>query len=256
MPELPSLSLSRIIGRAYRFGDFLLIIIYGALRSGKSAYAMKVMGQVYEYFFGRPLSIDLIDQYMGFHPNEVVQQWMEITKPLPMYIWDDAGFWLYSMDWNDPLLKAVQKYINVIGTDMSCLMLTTPDPTWILSKLLNMPGTLRGRVIKSDSIFGASDSPSKLWARKVRGYKPYRSPDLKKTGVNVKWEDTYSCYIQDDVYEYYFPKRKHYATMAKQNIGNVLLKVRAKAKKEDESMKDTVKGLDYLTDRGVVNERK
>lgn len=247
MPELPSLGLARIICRAYRFDDFILVIIYGPLRMGKSAYAMKIMGQVYEYFFGEPLSPDLITQYMGFHPADVVDQWMEIDKRIPMYVWDDAGYWLYSMDWNNPLLKAIQKYFNVIGTDMNCLMLTTPDPTWILSKLVNMPGTLRGQVMKRDGS-NISDAPSKLYARRCRGYKPYRAPDLKKTGVNVAWDDDFSCRIPDDIYNFYQPMRKGYAMLAKQTIRKVLAKQREKGKAPP-SLKDTVKNLEYLADK-------
>lgn len=242
MPEECSLGLARIICRAYRFDDFILVIIYGPLRMGKSAYAMKVLGQVYEYYFNRPLSPDLITQYMGFHPADVIDQWMDIDKRIPMYIWDDAGYWLYSMDWNNPLLKALQKYFNVIGTDMNCLVLTTPDPTWILSKLVNMPGTLRGQVFKRDGS-DVSDAPSKLYARTCRGYKPYRAPDLKKTGVNVKWVDDYSCRIPDDIWNFYQPMRRNYATMAKQAVRKVLLKEREKG------LVDSVKNLEYLADK-------
>lgn len=243
MPELPGFALARIIARAYRFDDFLLIIIYGPLRIGKSAYAMKVLGQVYEYYFGRPLSPDLVQDFMGFHPADVVDRWIKIKKRIPMYVWDDAGYWLYSMDWNDPLLRAIQKYINVIGTDMNCLMLTTPDPTWILSKLLNMPGTLRGKIMKRD---GSSirDDKAKMYARLCRGYKPYRAPDLKKTGVNVKWEDDYSCLIPQDVYDYYQPMRRGYTDLAKQAIIDKLRDTKGV------DHKDTVKALDYIAERG------
>ena len=245
MPKLPSLSLARLICRAFRDDDFILVIIYGPLRMGKSAYAMKVMGQVYEYFFGKSLSVDLVRDYMGFHPSEVVDRWLELgDKRIPMYVWDDAGYWLYSLDWNDPLLKAVQKYMNVVGTDMNCLMLTTPDPTWILSKILNMPGTVRGRIIKRDG--GIRDQPSSLYARRCRGYKPYRMPDLKKTGVNVLWEDDFSCRIPDDVWGYYYPLRRGYALRAKQNIVDML---KPKKKDEDKSMDELVKGLKYLTNK-------
>jgi len=243
MPEIPSFSLARIIARAYRFDDFLLIIIYGPLRIGKSAYAMKVLGQVYEYYFGRPLSPDLVQDFMGFHPADVVDRWIKIKRRIPMYVWDDAGYWLYSMDWNDPLLRAIQKYINVIGTDMNCLMLTTPDPTWILSKLLNMPGTLRGKIMKNATPT-FSDSPSQIYSRLCRGYKPYRAPDLKKTGVNVKWEDTYSCLIPQDVYDYYQPMRRAYTDLAKQAIIDKL----RDTKGVDHTK--TVKGLDYIAERG------
>jgi hypothetical protein len=106
MPSWPSFALSGLICNAFRYDDFLLVIIYGPLRMGKSAYAMKVLGQVYEYFYGEKLSVGLLKKYMGFHPAEVIDDWMDITERIPMYIWDDAGFWLYSMDWNNPLLRS------------------------------------------------------------------------------------------------------------------------------------------------------
>lgn len=244
MPKRPSLSLAQLICDAFRNDDFILVIIYGALRMGKSAYAMKVLGQVYEYFKGKPLSPDLVRDYMGFHPSEVIDRWLELgSERIPMYVWDDAGFWLYSLDWYEPLLKGIQKYMNVIGTDMNCLMLTTPDPTWILPKLLNMPGTIRGEIMKRDG--GPPDTPTKLYARKCRGYKPYRMPDLKKTGVNVWWEDDFSCRIPDDVWAYYYPLRKGYALRAKQAIVETLdPKDRIMGR---EKLQDSIKNLNYVT---------
>ena len=234
MPEWPSLALSGLVVNAFRYDDFNLVIIYGPLRMGKSAYSMKVLGEVYDYFYGEKLSPSLLKEFMGFHPAEVIENWMNIDKRIPMYIWDDAGFWLFSMDWNNPLLRAIQKYFNVIGTDMNTLVLTTPDPTWILSKLVNMPGTLRGQVMKTDST---------RWARKCRGYKPYRSPDLKKTGVNVKWEDRYNCKIPDNVYSYYKPMRDEYARLAKRAVVDTILK------KKSDDHKEAVKNLNYLADK-------
>ncbi len=244
MPELPTLALAQMICQAYINDEFILCIIYGPLRMGKSAYAMKVLGQVYDYLFGKPLSPDLVKDYLGFHPSTVIERWLELgNKRIPMYVWDDAGFWLYSLDWYDPLLKSIQRYMNVIGTDMNCLMLTTPDPTWILSKILNMPGTIRGEVQKTRG--GIRNDPSTLYARRCRGYKPYRMPDLKKTGVNVLWEDNYSCRIPDDVYAYYLPLRLGYAQIAKQNAVDML---RPKSK-EPLSMQEEIEALNYLSHR-------
>ncbi|MHC4573395.1 MAG: hypothetical protein ACYS76_04575 [Planctomycetota bacterium] len=204
---------------------------------GKSAYAMKVLGEVYEYFYGEKLSIDLLKEFMGWHPAEVIAQWYQIEERIPAYIWDDAGYWLYSMDWNNPLLKAVQKYFNVIGTDMNTLILTTPDPTWILSKLINMPGTLRGNCMKSGN--------KSRWGRICRGYKPYRSADLKKTGVNTSWEDRYSCKIPQGIYDWYKPIRDRYARMAKKSIIDTILGV-----KDSTVNAEVIKNLNYLADRG------
>jgi len=248
MAPLPTLALARLIVSSYLKDDFLLIIIYGNLRMGKSAYAMKVMGQVYDYLRGRPLSIDLIDEYLAWHPTEVIEKWSSITKRIPMFIWDDAGYWLFSMNWHDPLMIEIQKYFNVVGTDMNTLVLTTPDPTWILSKLLNMPGTIRVKVIKREG--GVRDNPSKLYAREARGYKPYRSPDLKKTGVNRILTDQFSCYIPDDIYAFYQPRREHYTRIAKRRMRDVMLsKIKGEGGVEkpqiDERIKvavDSVKG--------------
>lgn len=233
MTPLPTLALARMICRNYLTDDFMLIVIYGNLRVGKSAYAMKILGQVYDYLRGRPLSIDLVDQYFGWDPSEVVDDWWDIKKRQPLYVWDDAGMWLYSLDWHDPLLVAIQKYFNVIGTDLNALILTTPDPTWILSKLINMPGTIRVKVIKREG--GIKNNPYKLYARRATGYKPYRSPDLKKTGVNRILTDDFSCYIPDDIYAFYQPKREHYAKRAKEQIRDVLSS-KIKAKKVDDEI--------------------
>lgn len=229
MAPLPTLALARRICSAYLKDDFMLVIIYGELRMGKSAFALKVLGQVYDYLKDRPLSVDLVDQYLGWHPTEVIDDWFNIDKRIPMYIWDDAGYWLFSLQWHDPLLIAVQRYMNVIGTDMNCLVLTTPDPTWILSKIVGMPGAIRVKIYKSRG--GIADDFTTLYARHARGYKPYRSPDLKKTGVNRILDDDFSCYIPDDVYAFYFPSREHYAKMAKLEIRRVLNDQLSKGKK-------------------------
>ena len=149
MPELPTLALARKICRNYIRDDFNLVIIYGPPRIGKSAYAIKVMGQVLTYLTGENIyEPRTCQKYLGWDPRENVNRWLELYKRIPVYTWDDAGYWLFSLNWTDPLLIAVQQYMNVVGTDMNTLILTTPDPTWILSKIANMPGTIKLNIIK------------------------------------------------------------------------------------------------------------
>jgi hypothetical protein len=234
LPEEPELEISKMCVDAFRYDDFMLVIIWGQLRVGKSAYSMHLLGEVYDYFFGKRLDVSLIKSYMGFHPRDVIDSWLQIDKRIPMYIWDDAGYWLFSMDWHDPLLKAIQKYFNVIGTDMNVIVMTTPDPRWILSKLVQMPGAYRGLVSFRDGLLPWGhpnrDSPSRLWSRKCRGYKNLIWPDLKKTVPKPIWEDEFYCHIPDKVYDYYKPMRDHYADLAKGNIAKVLTKAISKDK--------------------------
>jgi hypothetical protein len=202
--------------------DFNSIIIHGTPRIGKSAYIIKVMAQVMDYLWG----IDAnrwkhFKPYFGWDPEENVERWINLTERLPMFVWDDAGYWLHSLNWTDPLLQAIQKYFNVIGTDINTIILTTPSPTWILSKIAGMPGTLRTKIVKRDG--GIGDNPTRLYSRLALTYEPWYSPDLKKHGVNKRFKDNFNCYIPDEIYKEYYPIRKAYAMKAKLAIREALL---------------------------------
>jgi len=232
MPKLPTLALARKICLNYRNDDFSLIIICGTPRIGKSAYAIKVMGQVIDYFYGQDIYDPRIcRRYLGWDPEENVDRWMGITKRIPCYTWDDAGYWLFSLNWTDPLLITVQQYMNVVGTDINTLILTTPDPGWILSKIATMPGTIRVKVIKRDG--GIGDNDTRLFSRRAVGYKPWKYPDLKAGGVNKVLEDEFSCKLPEPFYsEWYKPTRETYAKAAKVAMKAELIRRRkAKLKK-------------------------
>jgi len=199
----------------FRYDDFTLWIIVGPLRIGKSAYAMKAGFQVLEYFYDDPVTWDAIKPYMGWHPAENVEKWLNVEERQPFFIWDDAGMWLFSLDWSDPLMVAIQKYMNVVGTDYNNLVMTTPSASWILSKISQMPGMRRIKIIKRD---GGRDTPTKLFSRTAICYQPWQSPDLKKHGVYKRFYDKYSCRIPDEIYKVYYPIRREYARLAKMAI--------------------------------------
>lgn len=223
MVNLPTLALARWIVKAFRYDDFNLFIIHGTPRIGKSAYAIKAMGQAIDYLWGEDifklvgnggyLRAPICQKYLGWDPSENVEVWLNINETIPVFTWDDAGYWLFSLNWTDPLLITVQQYMNVIGTDMNNLMLTTPDPEWILSKIATMPGTMRIKITKRTGL--ESDRDSRLFARRATGYVPWKYPDLKGGGVNKKLQDDFSCKLPDDFYKWYKPTRKEYTQRAK-----------------------------------------
>ena len=240
MPEWPPLALAQEIIQWFMNDEFKVVIIYGEQRMGKSVYALKVMGQVLNYLKGLPLSNELVDRFMGWRPIEVVDQLLSIEGKIPVYTWDDAGYWLWALDWNDPVLKAFMKYLNVIGTDMACLILTTPDPRWILKKITAQPSARTIKIIKA--------SGNSRWRRIAKGYQPYVLPDLTTTRVKSWLEDTFSCKCRQDVYDYYRPKRLGYALEAKQLLRKTVMGVRDL----DKEMGPVKRDLDYLTDRAIV----
>lgn len=220
--KLPKSALARKIVKNYERDDFNIFIIHGTPRIGKSAYIIKVIIQVLWYLHQEKVtSWKQIEPYFGWHPEEISERWLDIKKRIPFYVWDDAGYWLHSLNWTDPVLQAIQKYFNVIGTDMNTVVLTTPSPEWILSKINKMPGVIRTKIIKSTG--GISDAPSKMYGRLALSYKPWISPDRKKHGVNKIFKDNFKCLIPDEIYKDYFPIRRKYALMAKEAIRETLM---------------------------------
>ena len=217
MPKFPTLEMAQKMVRNYRDDDFTLWIIEGNLRIGKSAYSIKNGLSVLDYYWGDPATWGSIEPYMGWHPAEVVEKWLNVEEREPFFIWDDAGMWLYSLDWHNPLMVAIQKYMNVIATDYSNLILTTPNVKWILSKIAGMPGMRKVRIIRR---YGtkSSDSQSRKFSRIAIGYEPWTSPDTKSGGVYKRFYDTYSCKLPDKLYKIYQPIRDEYARLAKMEI--------------------------------------
>lgn len=253
--KLPSLALARKIVRNYERDDFSLIIIHGNLRIGKSTYAIKSMEQALQYLglLKGKMTPEVLKWIMGWETEEVVDTWMMVEERQPGYIWDDAGYWLHSMNWNDPLMITVQQYFNVVGTDYNTIMLTTPSPKWVLSKIANMPEMYRIKITKRTG--GQGDSDFIKFARKARGYQKWESPDLKKGGVNIKLRDNFSCKMEADLYAWYKPVRDNYAKRAKLAIIEQLRKQRERDElqelKEARQRKRILKEL-YKNDGGVV----
>jgi len=237
----PTSALARKIINAYYNDIFLLPVIYGEPRIGKSAYALKVLFQVYDFIWGWDM-YRVYEECMGFRPAEVIMDWKKLGRKIPGYIWDDAGCWLFTLDYQDPLLKEVQRYFNVLSTDIQCLILTTPDPTWILNKIGKMPGSKWIKIIRvyGDDTHLGPWTDSIRYSRRALTYTPWRAPDLKKTGVSKPWiQDDYSCRLPDELYEYYKPKREYYAGLVKERMWSAMNdkvnqeKVKANRLKED-----------------------
>lgn len=217
MSPLPTLALARLIVRNYLNDDFSLVIVDGNLRVGKSTYSIKSLSQALDYLFGKPIKrMKDLKWVMGWEPEEVVETWQALTEREPCFIWDDAGYWLHSMNWNDPLMISIQRYFNVIGTDYNTIILTTPSPKWVLSKIANMPEMIRIKCTKRTG--GIQTEEYRMFARVATGYRKWESPDLKRGGVNKIIYDEFSCKLDQVLYDEYKPIREDYARKAKMDI--------------------------------------
>ena len=207
-----SYCLSREINDLYVDDEFKIIMPYGGMGIGKSALGIKagaeILGSVKEPDY------ESLKDFIVFHPNDFLEKILNIEKRQKFIIWDDAGVWLNALDYANPFVKAISKYINVGRTDFAAIICTTPLPTYIATKIRQVPDAITIKIVKASG--GVKNNKYKY--RLATAYNFWIMPDMQHTGVNYMWEDDFSAMVDDDFYKWYKPYRDHYATMVKQII--------------------------------------
>jgi hypothetical protein len=199
------------VNHAYYRDEFSLFMVYGPLGIGKSSYAIKVMAEV----LGEKNKPDYnkVKDYMVFHPQDFVEKCYKMAEQGQRdkaIIWDDAGLWLFALDFKNPFIQAIIKYLNVARTNWGAFILTTPTPSWIIYKLRSFPQSVTIKILKVNDDMGRRQR-----LRVGRAYRFWVMPDMKKTGVRVLYEDYFDAMLPDDVYhDWYQPLRATYAREA------------------------------------------
>jgi len=199
------------IRTAYRKGECKVFIIYGPLGIGKSTYACKVLAELYGTK-DKP-NWEAVKSRIVFTPKQFVEKCEYMIahgirdKSL---IWDDAGLALLALEFQNPWIRAVIKYLNVMRTNLASLILTTPLPTWIIKKVRGFPQCVTIKVIRA-----MSDEAHPKRYRIAKAYRFWISPDMKKSGVTRIYEDSFTALMPNDFfYQFYKPLREGYAKKA------------------------------------------
>jgi hypothetical protein len=193
-------SMAQFIYKAWIEDECLFYIPYGALRYGKTAYAMKTLAALY-----RTWEPEILKNFIVFEPQEFTRliRMVQLTKSkYPAFLWDDGGIHLAALDWNDPKLKDISNYFQVVGTHFAGVIITSPLPTHVIKKIRGMPNCANIRIYK------VNDNPDK--PRIARGYYQWMAPDLKKTGVKPFINDQFSAIMPSKFYEWYVEYRRGY----------------------------------------------
>lgn len=218
------------IMRMYEEDEFVPFIIYGGLGYGKSSYAIRVLSEVYGDSSGP--NFEAVKERIVFLPEQFLSacQKVEDAERDKALIWDDAGFWLYSLDYYKPLVKAVTKYLSVARTHWASILFTTPVSDWIVKKAVNMPDERLVRISKQTSVVHTDkEGEKRLYKyRNAFVYRSWRSPDGKKSGVKTIYIDKYNAMLPDDFYSWYKKKRDSYAQQGMNMIKNEIEKEKHK----------------------------
>ncbi len=222
----------RIAKAYYPPEEFVLCIVYAPLGYGKSAYQFKATVDVLIsiYRLSEAEAWEALKSLIVFHPEQFFDRLDQIrsfgfNKTVTLN-WDDAGLWLYAMDWDDPFVEAFTKWLNVARTDLNSLICSTPDPTFVFKKMRNFPAAITVNIIKT------SGNPYNRWDRVARGYHHYKLPDLQRTRVRKIFEDRFSCKMPRDFYDWYKPRRDAYADVARKMMEEQWRKKKVESKVE------------------------
>jgi len=220
MPKFYGSGTVYIIDQNYFGDEFNPYIVYGKLGIGKSSYAMQVSACAYGTYDNPDW--DKMKEYIVFKPEDFVQRCIDMVnedKREKVLIWDDAGLWLYAMDYNDPFVVAVTKYLNVARTNWASIIFTTPTPTMVIKKLRSLPDCYTVKIIKSSSNRGR-----KQRLRTAKVYEHEMLPDMVKSRTHRKYEDEdWDCMLPKDVFEWYKPLRKKYTRLAVLEMQKMLM---------------------------------
>lgn len=244
------------INKCYYFDKFLGMTVEGVQRVGKTSYTCKCLAQAngdWEWDKDAVGSKRLVCVKSNF---EAVKRWVvflpkEFLNLVFNYgeekqravIWDDAGFWLFALDWYEPFVKAVSRYSQLCGTQFAALIMTTPDKRLISTKVLDALPKM-----KVCEIVEHGRETYYYRPRIARVYEKWTWADGKRGGVKKKWEDHFNAFLPDDFYDWYFPKRKGYLEEGKKILKREIGRLDKKSnegmagmdRKEQEELMETV----------------
>jgi len=201
--------------------EFRPFLVQGSHGFGKSSYANTIMAEAHSRSNGGNPDWKIIKQRIGYTPDEVLDQLdsIPINERWLAYHWDDAGTWLHSLDFQDPFVKAVGKYMHVARTDLACMIFSTISITDVSSKIRGIPDAIIIDITK-DGCDSKSSEPARRNRRMARAYilrKTWKGREWK----DYQWEEYFDSHVPGNknnpatFYGWYEPKRKQYAKLQK-----------------------------------------
>jgi len=184
---------------------FVGAIVEGKRAVGKSAYAIKVMKEVYQTIYdcddeqGYRLALD----HIIFSMDDIVKTLSESRRKnemIPVVCWDDAGVHGSNLQWfiNMKGVQELKAITDTVRSAVTGMILTCPDREG-LAKMLRGYNDYMVTISKTEGVY----------ERSARGYNVYKLPSGMKR-IYRNFDDRYSCYLPKWVYDKYMKTRHRY----------------------------------------------
>ena len=238
------LKLAWRINDEYLFDGFFGIVVEGKQRIGKSSYVSQALSEAFGEWEYKPEvrcvkpNYEEVKKWMVFRPVEFLELVLRVEKKQRAVIWDDAGFWLFALDWYEPFVKSVSRYIQLAGRQFGSLILTTPNKNLISSKVLSsLPEMYVCKVAR------CGRDTVKNRPRVAKVYERWDYPDGKKGGVRTRWRDRFNAMLPDPFFDWYKPKSDAYMEMGLKIMKREVKRLTKQLgrKEEEELMEDVAK---------------
>lgn len=198
------------IASAMRQDAFIGAIVYGAQRIGKTSYTAQVLYEVYEDW-------NMVNDRILFKLEDVVavlRAAVRTRTKIPVLVWDDAGIHANKLLYfqNRTLIQYLQNLIDVVGINLGCLLITTPNPTNLL-KAIRGYEFYRIKVYRRDEYNG----------RYAVGYQSVLLPSGSRLIKRV-FKDNYKVRLPDEFWQPYMEKRQGYLDEGLKRLEELALK--------------------------------
>ena len=202
---------AKYIIELYDNDEFKPFLIQGAHGWGKTSYANTLLAEAHSIHNNGVPDWNMVKKRIGYDPEEVLDQLdsIPIGKRWYAYHWDDSGTWLHSLDFQDPFVKAIGKYMQVARTDLACMIFTSISMSDVSSKIRGIRDAITIDITKEGK---DKTHPNRRTARAYILRKTWKGRVWK----DYQWEEYFNSHVPDSFYKWYKPKRDHYAMQAKQ----------------------------------------
>lgn len=214
------LATAHFIRESHEHNECQNYIVYGPLGIGKTSYALTVLTELYKKEIERDGLIQTISRYFFHTPLEMLQMVRKLDKQVMAIAGDDLGVWLYSLDYQKPLVKSIVKMFQMIRTKTSAVIMNTPTPTLILGKLRCFPQTITIKIKKKLSPEYRAFKDLRI----ATAYRAWLLPDLQKLRIKKLYIDEFSCLVDTELWEWCNKKRETYVRILEDEIESNLPK--------------------------------
>lgn len=212
--EKQKASLGNMIMSTHNHKRFIQDMTIAERGYGKSTYHLQTMAYVYYHLVDKDETAAwnyAIDNLV-FRPSQLLKR-VEYNEEnnivSPVWCIDDAAVHfsnkLWWSDWSEAML--MDGIFDLIRPVLSCLLINCPDKSRLLGSLQNYLGY-------EETIYIGSNGG---YNRDIIGIHWYRQPSGRKKWRKT-WEDNYSCYIPNWVFEKYTLIRKGFIKEIRNNL--------------------------------------